>query len=103
LRIAAMSLVLLSYPISTWAGVKLQNNPGPCDMTPFDPTRNLLCSNLLPAIEANPNRCYTPNRQVFTKSGANTWTKPSCGVITVIECWGAGGGGFEVLSGNGMT
>lgn len=37
--------------------------------------------------------------QTFTSTGANTWTKPSCGTMAFVQVWGAGGsGGSSILT-----
>ncbi len=37
------------------------------------------------------NSCSPTNVQIFNATG--TWTKPACGNITHVVCWGSGGGG----------
>lgn len=50
--------------------------------------------------------CSPNNVQTFTTVGSgNTWTKPACGKMAFVECWGGGGGGaggkYLIIAGTG--
>jgi long-tail fiber proximal subunit len=42
-------------------------------------------------VDAAAGGSCAPDIQTFNASG--TWTKPACGTVARVECWGAGGGG----------
>lgn len=52
-----------------------------------------ICTDMPEAGGGAGNACDPVNVQTFTTVGTHTWTKPDCGSMVKVECWGGGGGG----------
>ena len=82
---------LWQYPAYQIGATTATCNGTNAGMTQWNGSNMQLCNGSSWQTVPAASSCSPANIQTFASSG--TWTKPTCGTVSFIECWGGGGGG----------